>query len=126
MILRSIERPSQIDSVAICVKRRRDEGRVPKKTALPELTVTTRRQLGSVTVPEARDGTQLTLLTAISVFGDSEYRLFLSKFKAFENALLATQKLYEGHDCTIRLAPRTFITEVLFIDELETILLLHF
>jgi hypothetical protein len=30
--------------------------------------------------------------------------------------LLAAQKVYEGHDCPIRSAPRMLITEVLVID----------
>jgi hypothetical protein len=36
-----------------------------------------------------------------------------------------SQKLYEGHGYTIRSVPRTFITEILFIDWLETIVLLR-
>jgi hypothetical protein len=45
--------------------------------------------------------------------------------KIFEKSLLAVQKLHEGYDRAIRSAPRTFITEVLFIDWLETIFLPH-
>jgi hypothetical protein len=43
--------------------------------------------------------------------------------KTFEKAFLDAQKLYEGHDYPIQSAPRTFITEVLFIDWLDTIFL---
>jgi hypothetical protein len=43
--------------------------------------------------------------------------------KTFAKALLSAQKLYECHGYAIRSAPRTFITEVLFIDWLETIFL---
>jgi hypothetical protein len=44
----------------------------------------------------------LTLLTAMSAFGDSTCPLFISKLKTFEKALLAAQKLYEGHDLLSR------------------------
>jgi hypothetical protein len=64
-------------------------------------------------VPEDRNDTQLTPLTVISAFGDSTCPLFISKLKTFEKALLAEQKLYEGHDYAIRSASRTSITEVL-------------
>jgi hypothetical protein len=74
-------------------------------------------------VPENRNDTQLTLLTAISAFGDSIRPLFISKLKTFGKALLAGQKLSERHDYAIRSAPRTLIAEVLFIDWLHTIFL---
>jgi hypothetical protein len=48
---------------------------------------------------------------------------FISKLKPFEKALLAIQKLYQDHDYVIRSARGTFITEVLFIDWLDTIFL---
>jgi hypothetical protein len=76
---------------------------------------------GSITVPEKQDDAQLTLLTAISAFRDSICPLFISKLKIFEKAFLAAQKLCEGHDYAIRSAPRTFITEVISIDSLDTI-----
>jgi hypothetical protein len=69
-----------------------------------------------VTIPEVRDDTRLTLLTAISAFGDSTRSWFISKRKTFEETLHAAQKLYAGHDYVIRSAPKTFITEFLFID----------
>jgi hypothetical protein len=105
-----------------------DETRVgcPKKIAPPEVIVTTNTKLGSVTLREARNDMQLILLTALSAFGDSTYTLFISRFKIFENALLAAQKLYEGHDYTIRSAPQAFTTEVLFIDWLKTNFAAHF
>jgi hypothetical protein len=93
----------------------------PKRIAQSEIIVATNTKPGSVTVPEKRD--QLSLLTAISAHGDSTYPLFISKLKTFEKALLAAQKLYEGHDYALRSAPRTFITKVLFIDSLDTIFL---
>jgi hypothetical protein len=88
-----------------------DETRVgcPKWIPQPEAIVATNTKPGSVKVPEERDDAQLTLLMAISAFGDSTCPLFVSKLKTFEKALLAAQKLYEGHDCAIRSAPRTFI-----------------
>jgi hypothetical protein len=102
-----------------------DETRVgcPKMVAQPEVIVATNTKPGSVTVPEERDDAQLTLLTAISVFRDFTCPLFISKLKTFEKALLAAQKLYEVHGYAIRPAPRTFITEILFINWLDTILL---
>jgi hypothetical protein len=60
---------------------------------------------------------------AISAFVDSTCPLFISKLKTFEKALLGAQKLYEGYDYAIRSASRTFITEILFIDWLDTIFL---
>jgi hypothetical protein len=100
-----------------------DETRLgcPKRITQPEVIVPTNPKLDPVTGPEERDDAQLTLLTAISAFGDCIYPLFISKLKTFEKALLAAQKLYEGHDYAIRSAPRTFVTEVLFIDWLDTI-----
>jgi hypothetical protein len=47
----------------------------------------------------------------------------ISKLTTFEKALLAAQKLYESHDYAILSAPRTFITEILFIDWFDTIFL---
>jgi hypothetical protein len=95
----------------------------PKRTAQPEVIVATNTKPGSVTVPEERDDAQLTLLTAIFALGDSTCPLFISKLKTFEKALLAAQKLYGCHDYAVRFAPRTFITEVLFINWLDTLFL---
>jgi hypothetical protein len=83
-----------------------DETRVrcPKRIAKPEVIVATNTKPGSVTVPEERDDAQLTLLTAISAFGDSTCPLFISKLKTFEKVLPVVQKLYEGHDYAIRSA----------------------
>jgi hypothetical protein len=63
-----------------------DETRVgcPKRIEQPEVIVATNTKPGSVTVPEQRDDAQLTLLTAISAFGDSTCPLFISKLKMFE------------------------------------------
>jgi hypothetical protein len=71
---------------------------------------------GSVTIPEIRDDAQLTLLTAISAFGDCTSPYFISKNKTFSKTTLEAQQLFEGHDDTIRTSPRTFITETLFIE----------
>jgi hypothetical protein len=51
----------------------------------------------------------LTLLTAISAFGDSMDPYFISKNKMFEETALEAQQLFEGHDCTIKTSPKTFI-----------------
>jgi hypothetical protein len=55
------------------------------------------------------------------VFGDSTHPLFISKPKTFGKTLLAARKLYAGHGYVIRSAQKTLITELLFIDWLETI-----
>jgi hypothetical protein len=77
----------------------------PKRIAQPEVIVATNTKPGSVTMPEERDDPQLTLLTAISAFGDSTCPLFISKSKTFDKALLTAQKLYESHDYTIQSDP---------------------
>jgi hypothetical protein len=100
-----------------------DETRVgaPKKQKAPRVTVSVETGPEPITVPESRDDSQLTLLTAISAFGDSIPPLFITKNKTFEKNLLAQQQLFEGHDYTIRTAPKTFMTEVLFIDWVQTV-----
>jgi hypothetical protein len=60
----------------------------PKRIAQPGVIVATNTKPGSVKVPEERDDAQLTLLTAISPFGDSTCPLFISKLKTFEKAFL--------------------------------------
>jgi chromosome condensin MukBEF ATPase and DNA-binding subunit MukB len=80
-------------------------------------------KIGSVTIPEVRDDAQLILLPAISAVGNSIRHLFVSKLKTFEETLLAAQKLYAGHDYVIQSAPKTFMTEFLFINWLEKIFL---
>jgi hypothetical protein len=92
-----------------------------KKASRSEVIIAVNTKPGSVTIPEVRDDAQFTLRTAISTFRNSTYPFFISKLKRFEKTLLTEQKRYEGHDHTIRSASRTFITEVLFIDWLETI-----
>jgi hypothetical protein len=62
-------------------------------------------------------------LTAVSTFGHSIPPFFVSKNIIFEKDLLAKLEIYEGYDYTIRTAPKTFLTEVLFIDVLQTVLL---
>jgi hypothetical protein len=77
----------------------------------------------SITVPEIRDDFQLTLLTAIAASGDSTPPFFVSKTEAFRKGLLAELEICEGHDQTIKTAPKTFMTEVLFIEWLQTLFL---
>jgi hypothetical protein len=55
------------------------------------------------------------------IVGDWTSPYFIWKLKPFDRTLLTAQQLYEGHDYTIRSTPGTLITEVLFIDWLETI-----
>jgi hypothetical protein len=65
-----------------------------------------------VTVPETRGGSQLRLLTAISVFGDSTPPFFVSKNETFEQKRSVDFEIHEEHDCTTRTAPKTFMTQV--------------
>jgi hypothetical protein len=74
-------------------------------------------------VPETHDDSQLTLLTAISAFGDSTPPFFVSKNKTFEKKRLADFERYERHNSTIRTSPKTFVTEVSFVDWLKTVFL---
>jgi hypothetical protein len=77
-----------------------------------------------MTVPEIGDDSQLTLLTTISVLGDSTSPFFVSKNKTSEKDMLPELEMYEGHDYTIRTAPKTLMAEFLFIDWLQTFSLL--
>jgi hypothetical protein len=67
----------------------------------------------------------LTLLTAISAFGDSRYPYFISKNNKFEKTALKAQQLFEVHDYTIRTSPKTFIAETLFTGWIEMVLLMR-
>jgi hypothetical protein len=60
------------------------------------------------------------MLTAISAFGDSTPPLFITKNKTFQKETLEAQQLYHGHDYVVRNSAKTFITEILFLDWLET------
>jgi hypothetical protein len=113
---------TSISSVFFC---NADETQVgsAKYMSPPDVIVASGTKLGSVTLPEIRDDTQLTLLSAISAFGDSTYPYFISKNKTFENTALAAQQLFEGHGYTIRTSPKTVITETLFIDWIEIVFL---
>jgi hypothetical protein len=101
----------QLKAIPSPFVRNVDETRVgcPQRIAQPEVIVATHTRPGSITIPQERDDARVTLLTAISAFGDSTCPFFISKLKTFEKALLAAQKLYEGHDYAIRSAPRTFV-----------------
>jgi hypothetical protein len=100
-----------------------DETRVgaPKKLQPPQVIVSSKSGPEPITVPAIRDDSQLTLLTAISAFGDSIPPFFLSRNQTFEKGLLAQQMFFEGHDYMIRTAPKSFMTELLFIDWLKTV-----
>jgi hypothetical protein len=61
------------------------------------------------------------MFTAISAFGDSIPPLFITSNKTFEQAKLAEEQLYHGHDYVIRMAPKTFMTEVRLTDWLQNL-----
>jgi hypothetical protein len=46
--------------------------------------------------------------------------MFITNNKTFDEKALADQQRYHGHDYMMRTADKTFITEVLFIDWLQT------
>jgi hypothetical protein len=75
---------------------------MPQNTSLPEVIVAINTKPRSVNIPEVRDNTQLTPLTAISALRDYIRRLFISKIKTLEKTLLAAQKLHTGYDYVIR------------------------
>jgi hypothetical protein len=62
----------------------------------------------------------MTLITAISVYGDSTVPLFISKNKTFDKVFLAAQQLFEGHSYAMRTAEKN-TTEVLFIDYFQNV-----
>jgi hypothetical protein len=96
-----------------------------KHISPPDVIVASETKQGSVTVPEIRDDAQLTLITATSAFGHSTYPYLISKSKTFKKTTLEAQQLFEGHDYTIRMTPKPFVTETLFIDWLETVFLVR-
>jgi hypothetical protein len=59
-------------------------------------------------MPEEKDNGQLTLITAISAFGDSMMLMFISTNKIFDKVSLAAQQLFEGYDHNIRTAENNF------------------
>jgi hypothetical protein len=73
-------------------------------------------QPGSVTVANERDDNQLTLLTAISAFGDPIPPMFITNNKISNETTLANQQLHHAHHYAMCTADKIFITEVLFID----------
>jgi hypothetical protein len=75
---------------------------------------------GTVTTAEEHNDTQMTLLASISAFGDSIPPLFISKSKRFEAERLAEQQLFHGRGYVMKTAEKTFLSEVLFIDWLQT------
>jgi hypothetical protein len=82
-----------------------DETRVgaPKKQKAPRVIVSIQTGPEPITVPEIRDDSQLTLLTAISAFGDSIPPLFITKNKTFEKksisatAVIRRPRLYDSN-----------------------------
>jgi hypothetical protein len=57
---------------------------------------------------------QLTLVAAISVFGDSSVTIFITKLKIFDG--LGEQMLLDGHKYITRFGNKRFITEEFVID----------
>jgi hypothetical protein len=78
--------PSRSHSITVAVAEQEICENVAKMNQRrpPDVIVASGTKPGSVVIPEIRDGTQLTLLTVISVFGDSTYPYFISKNKTFE------------------------------------------
>jgi hypothetical protein len=62
-----------------------------KRRSSPEVIAAKDIQPGSVIVADERDDGQLTLLTAISAFGDSIPPMFITKNKTFDETALADQ-----------------------------------
>jgi hypothetical protein len=92
----------------------------PKKQEAPDVIVSAIMKTETVTIAEERDDSQLTVPTAISAFGDSIPPLVITRNKIFEPGRLEREQLYHGHDYFIRNTQKTFITEVLFLDWLQT------
>jgi hypothetical protein len=51
--------------------------------------------------------------------------LYVKKNKTIKKTALEAQQLFESNDSPIRMAPKTFITETLFVDWLETVFLIR-
>jgi hypothetical protein len=62
---------------------------ISKKFASPQVIVAQQTRARTVTVPKERYDSQLTMLTAISTFGDSTPPMFISKNKTFRSETLA-------------------------------------
>jgi hypothetical protein len=101
-----------------------DEARTGRLTKLapPEVNVATNTGLGSVTCLKLAVICN-PLCSLLFPRSEIQHVLFSSKSKTFEKALPAAEKFHEGHGYVIQSTLRTVITEVLFIDWLETILL---
>jgi hypothetical protein len=93
---------------------------IPKKCHSPQVIVAKQTRPRTVAVPKERDDSQLTMLTAISAFEDSTPPMFISKNKTFRSEALAEQQLYHDYDYIIRNSAKTFMTEVLVVDWLQT------
>jgi hypothetical protein len=118
---------AQLTSIPSAFFWNTDETRVSsaKHISPPVAIIASGTKPGSVIIPEIRDNVQLTPLTAISAFGHSAYPYFISKNKAFEKTVLEAQQLFECHDYTIRMSPKTIITETVFTDWIEMMFLVR-
>jgi hypothetical protein len=73
-----------------------------------------------VTTAENRDDSRLTLLRAISAFGDLILLMFKTQNKTFEAEKPAEQQLFHGNDYMMKSPEKPFITEISSIDWLQT------
>jgi hypothetical protein len=60
-----------------------------------------------------------------SPHGESTDSYFISQSKTFEKTAPEAQQLFDSHDYAIRMAPKTFVPETLFIDWFETVFLVR-
>jgi hypothetical protein len=93
---------------------------ISKKYVIPEVIVKEQTRPGTITIAEEHDDSQMTLITGFSAFGYSIPPLFIGKNTIFDAERLAEQSLFHSHDYVMRSAEKTSITEVLFIDWLQT------
>jgi hypothetical protein len=99
-----------------------DETRIgiSKKDIAPDVIVAKQTPRGTVTIAEENDESQMRFLTGISAYGGSIPPLFIIKSKSFEAEKLTEQQLFHSHGYVTKSAEKTSITEVLFIDGLQT------
>jgi hypothetical protein len=88
----------------------------------PKVIVSTKTVPGCVEIPQVQDA-QLTLVAAISAFGDSTVPMFITKLKTVDKHGLGEEMLLYHHQYVTRSANKMFITKVLFIDHMNQIFL---
>jgi hypothetical protein len=102
-----------------------DETRVgkPKRTEPPNVIVAKETRPDAVTISFPLDDAQLTLVAGISAFGDYTVPMLISKNQTFDRDQISAQLFYEGIDYEIRRSASSFITEVLFVDWIQSVFL---